>query len=173
MTLDLCECGRSRGSLVHAAGAPNGHEFVQYVDPNVPRSIYVIGSMRNPRVPEVAKALRAIGWDAFDDWYSPGEQCDDKWQEYERSRGRSFKEALAGYHAQHAFAMDEKHIERCNAGLLVLPAGKSAHIELGVFRGMKKPRYILMDGEPERFDLMYNFATDIFLSIAEMTEKLK
>ena len=137
------------------------------------RSIYVIGSMRNPRVPEVAKALRAIGWDAFDDWYSPGPETDDRWQAYEKERGRTFREALEGYHAKHAFALDEFHIDRCDAGLLVLPAGKSAHIELGVFRGAGKPRYILMDGEPERYDLMYRFATQIFMSIDEMVEALR
>lgn len=137
------------------------------------RSIYVIGSMRNPRIPVVAKALREIGWDAFDDWYSPGEQCDDKWQEYEKQRGRTFREALEGHHARHAFELDEKNIERCDAGVLVLPAGKSAHIELGVFRGANKPRYILMDGEPERFDLMYRFATRIFMSLDEMIEELR
>jgi len=128
--------------------------------------------MRNPRVPEIAQALRAIGWDAFDDWYSPGPETDDRWQAYEKARGRTFREALAGYHARHAFALDEQHIDRCDAGLLVLPAGKSAHIELGVFRGAKKPRYILMDGEPERFDLMYCYATEIFTSVDEMLKVL-
>jgi hypothetical protein len=156
-----------RGAAVHDVWRPEGHAF------DNGRSIYVIGSMRNPRIPIVAAALRAIGWDAFDDWYSPGPECDDKWQEYEKARGRSFREALEGHHAKHAFALDEHHIERCAVGLLVLPAGKSAHIELGVFRGMNKPRYILMDGEPDRYDLMYRFATKIFMSIDEMTETLR
>lgn len=171
---DLCRCGRSLGAAVHDPGRPEGHIFEEYIEPPGPtRSIYVIGSMRNPQVPLVAKALRAIGWDAFDDWYSPGEQCDDKWQEYEKQRGRTFREALAGYHAQTAFKLDEYHIDRCDAGILVLPAGKSAHIELGVFRGAKKPRYILMDGEPERYDIMYNYATKIFMSLDEMVQELK
>lgn len=137
------------------------------------RSIYVMGSMRNPRVPVVANALRGIGWDAFDDWYSPGPEADDRWQAYERERGRTYREALDGYHASHVFALDEYHIDRCNVGLLVLPCGKSAHIEFGVFRGAKKPRYILMDGEPERFDVMYKYATKIFLSVDEMLEELR
>lgn len=137
------------------------------------RSIYVMGSMRNPRIPEIAILLRSIGWDAFDDWHSVGPEADDYWQAHEKLRGRAFREALAGYHAQHAFALDEFHIDRCDAGLLVLPTGRSAHIEFGVFRGAKKPRYILMDGEPERFDLMYNYATKIFTSLDEMVEALR
>ena len=137
------------------------------------RSIYVMGSMRNPRIPEIAKALRKIGWDAFDDWHSPGPEADDRWQAYEKVRGRSFREALEGYHAKHVFALDEHHIDRCDVGLLVLPAGKSAHIEFGVFRGAKKPRYILMDGEPERYDIMYRYATAVFITVEEMLEALK
>lgn len=33
-------------------------------------SIYIIGSLRNPQVPKVAKALRLYGFEVFDDWYA-------------------------------------------------------------------------------------------------------
>ena len=131
-------------------------------------SIYIIGSMRNPRVPLVAKALRELGYDVFDDWYSVGPEADDKWQEYEKARGRTYREALAGYHAQHAFALDKHHLDRCGACVLVAPAGKSGHLELGYMIGRGKPGYILLDGEPERFDLMLLFATTIFVSLDEL-----
>lgn len=136
------------------------------------RSIYIIGSMRNPRVPEVAAALRAIEWDAFDDWYSPGEAADEKWQQYEKARGRTYREALAGHHARHVFALDKHHLERCDAAVLVAPAGKSAHLELGWF-ARTKPGYILLDGEPERYDVMMQFAAGIFMSVDEMLEALR
>jgi nucleoside 2-deoxyribosyltransferase len=136
------------------------------------RSVYIMGSMRCLRVPEVAKALRSIGWEAFDDWYSPGPETDDKWQEYERARGRTFAEALAGYHAKDVFDFDKHHLDRCDRGVLVLPAGKSAHIELGYLRGCGKPAYILMDGEPERYDIMYLFATKIFTSLDDLLKEL-
>lgn len=137
------------------------------------KSIYVMGSMRGPRVTMVAKALREIGWDAFDDWYSPGPETDDKWQEYERDRGRSFAEALAGYHARDVFEFDKFHLDRCARGVLVLPAGKSAHIELGYLIGCGKPAYILTAGEPERFDIMYLFATKVFTSLEALLEELQ
>lgn len=136
------------------------------------KSIYVIGSMRNPRVPEVAAAIRSTGWEAFDDWYSPGDQADDKWQAYEKQRGRTYREALAGYHAQHVFALDKYHLDRCDAAVLVLPAGKSAHIELGYIRGRDKPGYILLDAEPERFDIMNLFASAI-VTEAELLTSLR
>jgi hypothetical protein len=138
------------------------------------RSIYIIGSMRNPRVPEVAKALREIGWDAFDDWYSSGPESDDKWQEYERARGRTYKEAAAGLHARNAFNFDKWHLDRCDAAVLVMPAGKSAHNEIGYMEGRGKPAYILLAGEPDRYDIMPpNFATAVFESVEEMLEHLK
>jgi hypothetical protein len=132
------------------------------------RSIYVIGSMRNARVPLVARALRAGGWDAFDDWHSPGPEADDWWQAYEKERGRTYAQALAGYHAQHVFALDKHHLDRCDAAVLVMPAGKSGHLELGYMIGRGKPGYILLDGEPERYDIMSLFATEIFESLDEM-----
>lgn len=138
------------------------------------RSIYIIGSMRNPRVPVVANALRAIGWDAYDDWYSSGPESDDKWQEYERARGRSYVEALNGYHAQHVFEIDKRHLDRCSRALLVMPAGKSCHLELGYTIGRGKPGYILLDGaEPERFEIMPRFATGVLHTLDEAIELLR
>ena len=141
------------------------------------RSIYVIGSMRNLRVPEVAKALRNIGLDAFDDWYSPGEQTDDKWQEYERARGRSYREALAGHHAQHAFAMDKQHLDRCSAAILVAPAGKSGHLELGYMIGRNRDHtpihtYILIEGDHPVWDLMYRLATGVVFGVEELLKEI-
>lgn len=131
--------------------------------------VYVIGSLKQPeRVREVAAALRAGGYGAFDDWQSAGPDADDRWQEYERQRGRSFTEALGGYHAQQVFAHDKFHLDRCDAAVLVLPAGKSGHLELGYMIGCGKPTFILMDGEPERYDVMYNFATAVVMSIDDL-----
>jgi len=135
--------------------------------------IYLIGSLRSPRIPEVAAQLRAAGYEVFDDWYSPGPQTDDEWQKYERGRGRSYADALSGWHAQNQFQFDRHHLQRASAVVLVLPAGKSAHLELGWSLGSGKPGYILLDGEPERYDIMYNFATAIVSTVDELVEKLK
>lgn len=130
------------------------------------RSIYIIGSMRNQRVPVVANALRAVGWDAYDDWYSSGPESDDRWQEYECARGRTYLEALNGHHARHVFDVDKHHLDRCDCALMVMPAGKSCHLELGYTAGRGKPAYILLDSnEPDRFEIMPRFATHVFLTL--------
>ena len=135
--------------------------------------LYLIGSLRNPEIPKIAQAIRGLGIDVFDDWYSPGPETDEKWQEYEAQRGRGYKEALAGRHAQHVFKFDKCHLDDSQVGVLVLPAGKSGHMELGYLIGYGKPCYVLFDKEPDRFDIMYQLATAVFFNLDELLEELK
>lgn len=135
-------------------------------------SLYLIGSLRNEEIPEVSKSLRSVGLDVFDDWYSAGPIADDSWKEYEERRGRSYKEALRGYAARHVFSFDKHHLDRCDAALLVLPAGKSGHLELGYSSGKGRKTFILLD-RPDRWDVMYQFATEVFESKEEMLDYFK
>lgn len=130
-----------------------------------PYCIYVIGSLRNPEIPVIGNKLREAGFEAFDDWYGAGPRADDHWLEYEKLRGRSMIQALGGRAAQNTFNFDKTNIERSDAVLLALPAGKSGHQEFGYARGLGKPGVILFDKEPERWDVMYNFASSCQLSI--------
>lgn len=134
--------------------------------------IYLIGSLRNHNIPFIARDLRGAGFEVFDDWFAAGPKADDCWQEYEKQRGHSFKEALAGKAATHVFGYDHEWLNQASAGILVMPAGKSAHLELGYLIGQGKPGYILMDKEPERYDVMYRFATVVF-SMEELLQSLK
>lgn len=131
------------------------------------KTVYLIGSLRNPAVPGVAEELRTMGHKVYDDWYGAGPKADDHWQEYEDGRKRNFRDALAGEAAQHIFNFDKKLIQASDAVLLVLPAGKSGHLEFGYARGIGKAAVILLDGEPERFDVMYNFASLVTTDLAE------
>ena len=106
------------------------------------KSVYLIGSLRNEAVPEFGQELRKIGLDVFDDWYGAGKIADDSWQAYENLRGRNFADALAGYAARHVFHFDKTHLDRCDAAILLLPAGKSGHLELGYMIGSGKPGFI-------------------------------
>lgn len=137
------------------------------------KSLYLIGSLRNPAVLDLAKDLRGQGFDIFDDWYGAGDRADDCWQAYENARGRNFSDALAGYAAQHVFQFDKFHLDRCDAAILLLPAGKSGHLELGYTIGKGKPGFILMDKEPERYDVMYNFSSGVFFDKTALFDKLK
>ena len=133
--------------------------------------IYLIGSLRNPKVPAVANALREAGQEVFDDWYAAGPEADDKWRDYERGRGHSFQEALRGFAARNVYLFDRRHLERADAVVLVLPAGKSGHLEFGWAIGKGKRGFILLD-DPERWDVMYQFADGICGSVEELVECL-
>lgn len=137
-----------------------------------PKLIYLIGSLRNPDVPHIGNRLRAKGFEVFDDWFAGGKIADDEWQAYETVRGSSYRNALAGYAARHVFEFDLHHLARSDLGLLVLPAGKSGHLELGWLLGRGTPGYVLFDKEPERWDVMYQFANDVFVDLGDCIDSL-
>lgn len=134
--------------------------------------IYVVGSLRRGRVREVANELRERGFDVFDDWHAGGPDADAHWQSYEVERGRSYVEALGGRAADHAFSWDMQHLACADVVVLVSPPGKiggfSSGLELGWAKGCKKRVYILLDGEPERWELMAKLVDDIFYTLPEL-----
>lgn len=138
-------------------------------------TIFLSGSLRNPDVPHVGNELRQAGYDVFDDWHAGGTFADDEWMKYERIRGRTYKEALAGYNAKHIFDYDLEHLNRADVGVLLMPAGKSAHLELGyMLWARQKPGYILcLTDEPDRWDIMVQFATAVCFSVEELLEELR
>ena len=116
--------------------------------------IYLIGSLRNPSVPAVANELRDIGFNVFDDWHAAGPYADDHWRAYEKGRGRTMQQALAGKAARNVFNFDHHWLSAASAVVLLTPAGKSAHLELGWCLGRKVPGFIYLSlihiSEPTR-----------------------
>lgn len=137
------------------------------------KSVYIIGALKNWNVIKFGNALRKQGFDAFDSWISPGPKADSFWRDYTRLRGMDFKEALHDWSAQHVFQFDKFHLDRCDAAVLLMPAGKSACLELGYVIGCGKKGFVLYDKNPERYDVMMNFATDIFFSQKDLFKALK
>lgn len=137
------------------------------------KSIYLIGSLRNENIPLIGDQLRKEGFDVFDEWFSAGPEADDYFKKYHDERGVSYDTALKGYAARHIFEFDKRHLDRCDIALLVLPAGKSAHLELGYAVGKGKTGYIYLDKIPERYDIMYQFSNGVFLELNELIEELK
>lgn len=171
MCPDQCNCSYDRCMAGILDSKTYGIELV--TQGKKVKSIYIIGSMKNPEVQRLAVKLRSIGFEVFDDWISPGPETDDEWQKYEKYRGRTYKEALNGWHAKDVFEFDKRHLDAADIAILVSPAGKSAHIELGYMVGKEKKAYVLFDKEPERYDLMYLFATDVFFDEEELIRELQ
>lgn len=135
---------------------------------------YLIGSLRNPNIPTIASAIRtSTNIEVFDDWYAAGPEADDYWQRYETTKGCDYGSALESWAAQHVFSFDKFHLDRASMGVLVLPAGKSCHLEFGYLMGQGKRGYILFDKEPDRWDIMYNFATKVFFNLDDLVKTLQ
>jgi hypothetical protein len=140
------------------------------------KSIYVIGSLRNPNIMKLSIRLRELGLDVFDDWHAASPDCDDFWKAYEVERGNTYGQALKGHMAQHIFEFDKFHLDRTDGAVLLMPAGKSGHLELGYTLGKGKPGFYLFDGEPAadmRWDVMTQFATEIFFDIEKFLATMK
>ena len=137
------------------------------------KSIYVIGALKNKNIPQFANEIQALGIEAFADWFSPGEFADSNWKEYSLARGLNYQQALESHGAKMIFSFDKAQLDRCDAAVAVAPFGKSACLELGYTIGRGKPGFILFDGEQDRWDVMFQFATEIFFSKQEFFQYLK
>lgn len=137
--------------------------------------IYVASSWRNRNHPEVVDALRNKGFDVYDyrepvlgadafHW-SKIEKKWKKWSPQQFIKGLSHPKAVEG------FRNDFEAMEDADACVLVLPSGRSAHLEAGWFVGAGKPLCILLDsGEPE---LMYAMTPELHTSIPAVIRALK
>jgi nucleoside 2-deoxyribosyltransferase len=135
--------------------------------------IYLIGSLRNPKITELGNALRNEGFSIFDDWMAAGPEADDYWQKYETEKGHTYGEALQGAAAKNVFEFDKRHLDASSGAVLVMPAGKSGHLELGYMVGRGKYTAVFFDKTPDRYDVMYQFVDDICFSYPELLEALK
>ncbi|MGA7855442.1 MAG: hypothetical protein WCA15_19140 [Candidatus Acidiferrales bacterium] len=138
-----------------------------------PRSFYLIGSLRNPEIPKFANQIVAEGYEVFADWYNPGPEADQYHRDYAKARGWSHKQFIEGYAARNIFDFDKAHMDRCDAAVMLMPAGRSGHLELGYTIGRGKPGFIVFEEIPERYEIMIQFATAIFYSRQEFFDYLK
>ena len=73
--------------------------------------------------------------------------------------------------ASHGFTADMRGLKWCDTCLLVLPCGRSAHLEAGWAAGAGK-RLLIYLPEPIEPDLMYLLADTICLSMDEIKAEL-
>lgn len=133
--------------------------------------LYLIGSLRNENVQKIAATIRErCEIEVFDDWQAAGPEADDKWRDYEKARGRTYKQALyEGHAARHVYEYDKRHLDRATMAALIMPSGRSGHLELGYVLGRQKPGFIFTE-DPDRWDTMYLFATRVVDTIDELVE---
>ena len=137
--------------------------------------IYVASSWRNERQPSVVFDLRAAGHEVYD-FRNPraGDQgfhwseIDKAWQMWD---AKTYREALSDPVAEAGFASDFDAMKWADACVLVLPCGRSAHLEAGWFAGQRKQLVILLLGDVEP-ELMYKMADRICITPDEVLAAL-
>lgn len=135
-------------------------------------SIYLASSWRNDYQPEVLAALRAAGHEVYDFRNpAPGvsgfawDAIDPAWLGW---TPEGFVGALGTQIAADGYRNDWDAMERSEVGVLLLPCGRSAHIEAGYFVGHPEKRlHILMPELPEP-ELMYLMADGIHLTAEDL-----
>lgn len=137
--------------------------------------IYVASSWRNIYQPQVVTDLRAEDYLVYD-FRNPS--CDDNgfhWSEihpdYKNWQFSDYLDALKTDVAVRGYNNDMQAMITADVCVLVLPCGKSAHLELGWFVGQGKPTCILLpEGEsfqPELMTKMCNEQVDTMSGVID------
>jgi hypothetical protein len=140
--------------------------------------IYVASSWRNEaRQQETVRVLRDAGHVVYDFRNpAPGDtgfgwrQCATSEQLTDPRRFRD--EVLTHPVARDGFAKDMAALERADVTVLVLPCGRSAHLELGYAAGAGQRTIVLLDDPMSEPELMYLACEDICTSIDEVVSIL-
>ena len=129
--------------------------------------VYLASSWRNPIQPAIVHILRRCGLEVYDfknpHWPERNgggfawSDIDPAWSCW---TVEAFRTALEHPTAQQGFGLDFEAMKSCDACVVLLPCGRSAHLEGGWFIGQGRPTYILSaDGEEP--ELMYLMADGI------------
>lgn len=139
------------------------------------KKIYVASSWRNEHFTEVVERLREAGFDVYDFRNPPSGDPGFKWgnidPEYMQWTVHRYRYMLRHPLAKRQFKNDMRAMESCDACVIVLPCGRSAHTEAGWFagRGKRVVAYIPERQEPE---LMYKLFDGICCSVEEIITAL-
>jgi hypothetical protein len=136
------------------------------------RKIYVASSWRNQEYPRIVATLRGAGHEVYD-FRNPAPDnngfswtaCDTDWQQWSP---RQYMEKLQTAPAEIGYGFDKRALDWCDTLVLVLPCGRSAHLEAGYAAGQGKRTIALLRADKFEPELMYLMISYIVASIPEM-----
>lgn len=132
--------------------------------------IYVASSWRNTWQPDIVIGLRALGHTVYDFRKPPNgtgfawSAIDPNWKEW---KAADYTAALRHPLAEAGFAADMGAMQWADTCVLVLPCGRSAHLELGWMAGQGK-RTVILTRDGEEPELMAKMATKIVHSVSDL-----
>ena len=134
--------------------------------------VYVASSWRNPFQPSVVEMLKLAGHQVYDFRNPPNgvkgfawSEIDPDWQAWDAA---TYRKLLTTHPiVAHGYINDMRGMQWADTCVLVLPCGRSAHLEAGWFCGAGK-RCIILTKNGEEPELMALMAHDICISIEEV-----
>ena len=149
--------------------------------------IYVASSWRNEvRQQTAVSALRDKGHDVYDfrnpsdgdngfGWHQCAMKGETPLMHREMMQDPAFfrDEVLTHPMARAGFEKDMGALRSADVTVLVLPCGRSAHLELGWATGAGQKTIVLLDDPMSEPELMYLACTHICTSLAEVVSKVE
>lgn len=135
------------------------------------KKVYVASSWRNDFQPKVVRAIRSLDIEVYD-FKNPGEGDNGfRWSEVMPSYNKydqlcdanDYLEAIKHPIAEAGYKSDWDAMNWADTFVLVLPCGRSAHLELGWAVGAGKKTCILLDGPVVTPELMYLMVDEMFV----------
>ena len=74
--------------------------------------------------------------------------------------------------AINVFRFDQKNLDASDTVVMLMPAGKSAHLELGYSIGRGAEGFVLFDVEADRWDVMYRFCKGVYFNEGKLMQRL-
>lgn len=121
--------------------------------------IYIASSWKNKNtVRTVAEVLRSIGYQVDDFTDDSRGRFVFHYSEIPDIENQNAVSFLQQEKVLMAFQEDKKWLDWCDAVLLIMPAGRSAHLEAGYAKGNNKLLIIWGELPKGEFEVMYGFA---------------
>lgn len=125
----------------------------------------------------VLMLLRKAGYEVYDFRNPSPENFGFQWTEiapnWEQWSVKQFREGLTHPIAEKGYAYDYNAMQWADVCVLLLPCGRSAHLEAGYFAGHPEKKLIILMLEPAIPELMYKMADVIAASTDEMLQGLE
>jgi hypothetical protein len=142
-----------------------------------PLRIYVASSWRNDLQPGVVSALRQDGFEVYD-FKNPPSRAGFGWRQLALGDPSTWSTALWREALEHPVAIagfnsDMGSLRACDVCVLVLPCGRSAHLELGWAVGAGKRTVVLAAATLDEPELMVKMCHAIALDLPELRELLQ
>lgn len=142
------------------------------------KTVYVASSWRNLLQPGIVAVLRSAGMTVYD-FHHPApddegfswKSIDGGWQSWSPAQWR---EALRHPIAQRGYANDRRGMDGSECCVLVLPSGRSAHMEAAFMAAQGKPVYTLAlePVEPDLMNLLLGPPEHICTTMDELFDQL-